>query len=347
VSETASERMQQIVEQLSLARGARRQTFAPRFAVVCLCFCLLAAFLISWQPLQLSIATIFLFAGPHNLVEFRYFLARMPARWGRSRRFYAVGLGGVALLTATYALLYALGQSWYLKETAWTMCIAGWNTALVLWLCALVYLRGRADSRRDWSWVFAIGFALCACAWAAPLWFSLALVYLHPLVALWFLDRQLKRTRPEWRKTYHLCLATLPLLLALMWMQLAHAPNLPAADALSWRIAQHAGASVLMNVSSHLLVATHVFLETIHYGVWLVLMPLIGLGAMWRTNRIPLASQRTGWPRLVRAALVLGVFVVLALWVCFAVNYTTTRDIYFTFAMAHVLAEAPFLIRLL
>ncbi|HYX42101.1 MAG TPA: hypothetical protein VE821_10410, partial [Pyrinomonadaceae bacterium] len=223
-----------------------------------------------------------------------------------------------------------------------------WNTALCLWLCMLVHLRGRADRRRDQSWVFAVGFVLCACAWAAPFLFSLALVYLHPLVALWFLDRQLKRTRPQWRKTYHLCLAALPIMLALIWMQLAHAPNLAADDALSWRIAQHAGAGLLTNVSSHLLVATHVFLETIHYGVWLVLMPLVGLGAaVWRTDKIPLASKRTGWPRVVRAALVVGIFAVLALWAAFAVNYTTTRDIYFTFAMAHVLAEAPFLIRLL
>ena len=42
-----------------------------------------------------SIATIFLFAGPHNLMEFRYFAARMPVRWGRSRLYYSVGIGGV------------------------------------------------------------------------------------------------------------------------------------------------------------------------------------------------------------------------------------------------------------
>ncbi len=339
--------MQHVAGQLSLARPARQLAGVPRFFGACLSFCLLAALLIGWQPLQLSIATVFLFAGPHNLVEFRYFLARMPARWGRSRHFYTVGLGGVALLTATYALLYALGQSWYLNETAWTVSIALWNTCLLLWLCALVYLRGRQTRGRDWSWVFAVGFALCAGAWVAPVWFGLTLVYLHPLVALWFLDRQLKRTRPQWRKAYHLCLAALPLLLALLWLQLAHTPDLPAADALSWRIAQHAGAGLLPGVSSRLLVATHVWLETIHYGVWLVVLPLAGLGtSVWRTDKIPLARRHAGWPRLIRAALVCGVCLVLALWAAFAVNYTTTRDLYFTFAMAHVLAEAPFLIRM-
>jgi hypothetical protein len=117
---------------------------------------------------------------------------------------------------------------------------------------------------------------------------------------------------------------------------------------LSWRITEHAGAGILTGVSSRLLVATHVFLETIHYGVWLVLIPLTGMGAsLVRTNRIPLAAHREGWPRAVRAALVLGLLAVVLLWAGFSLDYTRARDIYFTVAMAHVLAEAPFLIRLL
>jgi hypothetical protein len=39
--------------------------------------------------------------------------------------------------------------------------------------------------------------------------------------------------------------------------------------------------------------------------------------------------------------------VVAVLWLGFSVNYTATRDIYFTVAIAHVLAEAPFLLRML
>jgi hypothetical protein len=340
--------MQNIAGHVSPIREGRRQAFALPFAVSFLAFCVLAASLISWNPLQLSILTVLLFAGPHNWMEFRYFLTQMPARWGKSKSFYAVGLGGVASLTACYVALYALGQSWYLDETAWTLSIALWNTLMLMWVCALVYLRGRQVKRRDWSWVFAPGLALCALAWATPLFFSLGLVYLHPLIALWFLDQQLKRTRPQWRKAYHLCLAALPLLLCLMWTRLAGMGDLPEGDALSWRITQHAGAGILTGVSSRTLVATHVFLETIHYGVWLVLIPLVGLGAsVWRTRRIPLMVHRDGWPRMVRAALLLGVFVVIVLWAGFAVNYETTRDIYFTLAMAHVLAEAPFLIRLL
>lgn len=54
------------------------------FALGFFAFCVLAAVLIGAFPLAASIVTIFLFAGVHNAFEFRYFLARMPARWGKS-----------------------------------------------------------------------------------------------------------------------------------------------------------------------------------------------------------------------------------------------------------------------
>jgi hypothetical protein len=43
----------------------------------------------------------------------------------------------------------------------------------------------------------------------------------------------------------------------------------------------------------------------------------------------------------------LGVLAVVVLWVSFSRDYTETRDLYFTIAIAHVLAEAPFLLKLL
>ena len=60
-------------------------TSANVFLIAFVSACAVGAVLIGSFPLQLSIATIFLFAGPHNLMEFRYFAARMPVRWGRSR----------------------------------------------------------------------------------------------------------------------------------------------------------------------------------------------------------------------------------------------------------------------
>ena len=46
-------------------------------------------------PIGFSIVTVFLFAGPHNWFELRYFLARTPPRWGPLAPFFAIGIGGV------------------------------------------------------------------------------------------------------------------------------------------------------------------------------------------------------------------------------------------------------------
>src|SRR5438067_4280991 len=51
------------------------------FGGVALLLMVSAATLAAAVPLQFSIATVFLFAGPHNWIEARYFLARTPARW--------------------------------------------------------------------------------------------------------------------------------------------------------------------------------------------------------------------------------------------------------------------------
>src|SRR5688572_16090454 len=42
-----------------------------------------AAILAGAIPIAFSIATVFLFAGPHNWMEARYILGRLPARTGK------------------------------------------------------------------------------------------------------------------------------------------------------------------------------------------------------------------------------------------------------------------------
>jgi hypothetical protein len=175
-----------------------------------------------------------------------------------------------------------------------------------------------------------------------------ALVYLHPLMAFWLLDRELRRSRPRWRRPYHLCLAALPLFLGLLWWRLADAPPLPGEDAdpLVLRIAGHAGKGMLPGVSTHLLVVTHTFLEMLHYAVWLIAIPLVGLQAVpWRIDRVPLARRSVLGRRLITALLVGGAGLAVVLWTGFLADYPLTRDLYFTVAVVHVLAEVPFLLR--
>jgi hypothetical protein len=299
-------------------------------------------------PLQMSIVTIFLFAGVHNFMEFRYFAARMPIRWGRSRSFYSVGIGGVIVLAGAYLTLYFSSGNWLWGLNNWQTLTASWNSAFVLWVGLLFYIRGRQRPKSDWMWAFPAGFLLAALAWMVPQYWSLSLVYIHPFIAMWFLERQIRRTRPDWLRAYHYCLASIPVFLLMLWLALSGRPNLPEETNLFWRITQHAGSQILPGISSHLLVATHVFLESIHYFVWILLIPLVDWRAVpWRLDRIPLLSNRNGFPKLVVGAIVVSFLLVVGLWFGFAIDYTTTRDVYFAFAMAHVLAEFPFLIKML
>ena len=78
-------------------KHARRLPSAKAFAVMIVGGTLFSAALASWLPLQISIVTVFLFAGPHNWFEARYFLMRMPVRFGRSRNFFIVAFAGAVL----------------------------------------------------------------------------------------------------------------------------------------------------------------------------------------------------------------------------------------------------------
>ena len=319
------------------------------FVVVLAACAIASAALASWLPLPVSIVTVFLFAGPHNWFELRYFLMRLPVRFGRSRNFFLTAFAGLGLLTLTYIslpLLYRTGRTASLTEETWLTVLAGWNTLLLLWLVLLTHLRARQKRLADWSWTIPIALALSAFNWLRPDLFSLAIVYVHPLVALWFLDRQLQRTRPEWLRAYRRCLLLLPLLLAGIVWQLSRTTSLPDDNGLFWRITQHSGAELLPQVSSHLLVSVHLFLEMLHYGVWILALPLIA-GSMRLWERVPVARHPNGFPKLVAAMLIVALVMVAALWLGFSIDYATTRDVYFTIAIAHVLAEAPFLLRML
>ena len=189
---------------------------------------------------------------------------------------------------------------------------------------------------------------LAAFAWIVPQYWSLALVYIHPFIAMWFLERQIRRTKPEWLRSYRVCLASIPVFVLMLWLAFSGRPNLTEETNLFWRISQHAGSQILPGVSSHFLVATHVFLESIHYFVWILLVPLVDWRAVpWRLSQIPLLSNKRGFPKLVLAVLSVSIVLVIALWFSFAIDYTTTRDVYFAFAIAHVMAEFPFLIKML
>ena len=165
---------------------------------------------------------------------------------------------------------------------------------------------------------------------------------------MWFLERQIRRTKPEWLKAYHFCIATIPVFVVILYFAFLKSPNLSEETNLFWRISQHAGSQILPNISSHFLVATHVFLETIHYTVWILLIPLVDKRAIpWKLKQIPFFASEKGFPKVFLAIFAVSFLFVFAFWIGFSIDYTTTRDIYFAFAIAHVLAEFPFLVKML
>ena len=337
------------MQNVDVIMGWRRSatpTTIPFGAIVVLSIVAAATFA-SWLPLQVSIVTVFLFAGPHNWFELRYFLMRMPVRFGKSRNFFLTAFAGLGVLTLTYLSLPFIYNAALWSDEAWSVIIASWNTALLFWLAILVRLRSRQKRRANWAWTIPVGLVLCSLNWLGPDLFSLAIVYVHPLIALWFLDRHLRRTRPEWTQAYRRCLWLLPVVLIVMIWQLSRTTPLADDNGLFWRITQHSGAELLPQVSSHMLVSVHLFLEMLHYGVWIVALPLLVSRRFWEVKTVPIARHPRGFPRTVAALLVVALVVVGFLWVGFSIDYATTRDVYFTVAIAHVLAEAPFLLRML
>ena len=295
------------------------------------------------MPLQVSIVTVFLLAGPHNWFELRYFLTRLPVRFGKSRDFFMTAFAGVGVLTLAYVSLPFIYNARLWSDETWSTIIAGWNTALLAWLGLLVWLRSKQKRQANWTWTIPVGLALCSLNWLGPDFFSLALVYIHPLIALWFLDRHLRRTRPAWLRVYRRRLCLLPFVLGGMIWQLSQTSSLPDSNGLFWRITQHSGAEMLPQISSHMLVSVHLFLEMLHYAVWIIALPLIG----GFVKTVPLARHPRGFPRVIGGLLIGALAAIVVLWFGFSLDYSTTRDIYFTVAIAHVLAEAPFLLRML
>jgi hypothetical protein len=343
------------VDSLRSRQGSRTQPNLRLFCLVLVVCTLASGAFASWLPLQVSIITVFLFAGPHNWFELRYFLTRLPVRFGKSRNFFLTAFVGLGVLTVTYVSLPIIYQTTIWTAEAWSTVIASWNTLLLTWLCILVLLRAKQKPRSNWNWAVPVALALCAFNWLRPDLFSLALVYIHPLIALWFLDRHLRRNRPSWLGTYRRCLGIVPVVLGLMIWQLSNTTSLAEDNGLFWRIAQHSGAELLPRVSSHLLVSVHLFLEMLHYGVWIVALPLLGrtIGEtaaekrIWKLESVPLVNHPRGFPKVVATVLSFGVLLVVVLWAGFSFDYSTTRDIYFTLAIAHVMAEAPFLLRMI
>jgi uncharacterized membrane protein HdeD (DUF308 family) len=296
-------------------------------------------------PVGMAVAVVLLCAGPHNWCEARYFLGRMPGRWGPLRHYFLTGIAGVVALSLAFVGLAFVSSRQAPADPSTTLVLLSlWHTGLIAWIAVLMALRRRQPPVREWRWLVPSGLLCLAAAWAQPVWTSVALVYLHPLLALVFLDRELGVRRLPWRPAYRTTLALIPLAVVLLWYTVS---PLEAASVASRPEALQSGAFLLPHDVAGPVLATHVFLESVHYLVWIVAIPLTTAAVPWSLRRIPLAARSTGWRRLLSGGLLAGLAGVAVLWIAFTIDYETTRQVYFTVAIAHVLAEVPFLLRLL
>lgn len=328
-----------------------RQSFSGNQAVffaVAASFMLLAAAFASLTPIAFSIAIVFLFAGPHNWVELRYFISRLPSRFGPLRTFFGISFIGVLTLGASYALLTIAARLNSMEFDSAIILYKGWIVAFHAWLALLAWTRSLAPLRR--KIIIAVLSATVITGLVAPLWFGLFLVYLHPLVGLAILDRELKRSRPGWLRPYRTIVSLMPFVILLMILQLCNSASLPTDTELNRQITSQAGSFLLMETSSHMLVSVHTFLEMLHYGVWLLAIPLATSAwrrPRWQPASMPVSRNSAPFKKILSIVFAVSSIVVITLWAAFIGNYAATRDFYFSVAVFHILAELPFLLWML
>jgi len=88
--------------------------------------------------------------------------------------FFAVAFAGIFILTLAYVSLPLLYYANIWSGSNWPTAIAT-GTPYCFVAGALVLMRGKQNSRRDWFWALPVTFVLCALNWLAPDLFSLAM----------------------------------------------------------------------------------------------------------------------------------------------------------------------------
>lgn len=307
-----------------------------------------SALLAGLFPMGFAIAIVILFAGPHNWAELRFLLARAPTGMGPLRPYFLVAAAGVAAISTSSVGIAWAAQVRGMNYDHILAAFSIWSTILILWVLVLVWMREGQKPRRSWPVVRPVALALIVLAWFDPPTFSFVLVYAHPLVSLWILDRELWRRKSPARGIYRGCLASIPLFVGWIGWLVGSPEPLRAIDAHTRGILIQGGANLFPMVPDVFCVAVHAFLEMLHYGVWLVAFPLASEGSL-RAVLDPswLAGRFSGGRPVIRMLLVFSSLMVIVLWGSFWIDPSWTRQIYFTLAVVHVIAEIPALLRML
>ena len=318
------------------------------FAIILVLLVFLFAGLAAYTPIWFTLITVCAFGAPHNYAEFRYFLSRLPSRFGPLRGFFTTAFAGAIVLCLLQILLTRL----FLRNAATNPgarpALLCWNELLILWMFALSLLRYRSRDKSLWSLVIENGMYAALATVANSLSaaaFSISLTYLHPLLGLWILERELQRTRKSWVTVYRWCLLSIPVaaVAILTTLNNSHIAN-PSIQLVGTLNGNSLGAQLFPTASTTSLLALFGFLQMVHYGVWLIAIPIATQSwNRWRIDRLPVLAKKPSLRPLIIAACALGVLGILFFWCGYALDYDDVNEIYITITTLHVMAEIPFI----
>lgn len=104
------------------------------------------------------------------------------------------------------------------------------------------------------------------------------------------------------------------------------------------------GNSIFKDASPAMILAMYVFLQTVHYSIWVIAIPLVTQSwTRWRLDRLPALRNRLKLRIILDYVIALGAVSVVAFWVGFKLDYSQTMDLYILLTTLHVLAEVPFM----
>lgn len=304
----------------------------------------LAGTLAGCTPLWFSVTIALIFGAPHNWVELRYFISRLPSNFGPCRAFFITAFTGALTIATTQAfVMFAIHKLPLSLEQAKGILLI-WNECIILWTLALFFTRYQKIDRSAFILGPTVALATTLANILSPSMFTAAIAYAHPIIGICIMEREIRRTRKSWLKPFHKCLLAVPLAVGLLYLTLQGVASDKIYSETLVKVSGNTAYHLLPEISPAVLLAGYAFLQMIHYGLWIFIMPLVTKSwRRWKTENLPIARDRKQLRPFINLALFVGVLAIVGFWTGFYFNRSTTMEIYVTISALHIVAELPLL----
>jgi hypothetical protein len=170
------------------------------------------------------------------------------------------------------------------------------------------------------------------------------MLFLHPLLGLWILEREIRRTRKTWLNSYHWCLLSIPIAVLGLFLFLNGVPPDTANSQTLTRLSGNPGNMLFADASPAMMLSIYAFLQMVHYAIWVVAMPIVSQSwKRWRLDFMPALRNRAKLQAMVRIGFAMSGLAVICFWIGYKLDYTATLDFYVLLSTLHVLSEVPFM----